>query len=98
MIRVDSSLNLELEEYQILNEGNDGDFSEMIMQMIEEECDNIDRYEEMGDGTYFDPQEPLEMPFEYEWPMFSLGAGYTYGVVDIEFYKNEMKRIKRKKS
>jgi len=88
-IRVDSSLDLDKEEYEMLSiedRDNFGSFSEMIMQMIEEEYDNIDRYEEQDNGKYTNEQDRDEghEPFEYKFPMFSLGAGYSYGVVDLK--------------
>ncbi len=88
-IRVDSSLNLDHEDHEVLNSRDTdefGCFSEMIMRMIEEEHDNIDRYQEQEDGLYTNDQDRDEghPPFKYKWPMFSLGAGYSYGVVDVE--------------
>jgi len=88
-IRVDSSIDFDKEDWeQISGEDRDnyGTFSEMIMQMIEEECDNIDRYEEQENGLYTCEQDQKEgyEPFEYKFPMFSLGAGYSYGLVDLK--------------
>ena len=85
-IRVDSSVNFDKEDWeQVLGEDRDnyGTFPEMIMQMIEEEHDNIDRYEEQEGGFYTNEQDKHEghEPCEYKFPMFSLGGGYSYGVV-----------------
>lgn len=86
LIRVDSRLDLSKDEYEMFSQQDRDDygcFSEMIMQMIEDEFDNIDRYEEIESGLFTSDQEKDEghKPFEYKWPIFSLGAGFSYGVV-----------------
>lgn len=94
LIRVDSSLDLEKEYHEILSEDSECYFDEMLMRMIEDEHDNIFRYEETEAGLYTsnqDEEEGIE-PFEYKWPMFSLGAGHSYGAIDIDFYLKEMER------
>jgi len=43
------------------------------------------QYDEVECGFYTceeDFEEGIE-PFEYEWPMFDLGAGHSYGLVDV---------------
>lgn len=84
-IRIDSGLDLALDDYDILS-GEDkdhyGSYTEMLMQMIEEECDNIDRYEENEDSFYTcdqDIEEGIE-PFEFKFPMLSAGTGYFWGI------------------
>jgi hypothetical protein len=97
-IRIDSSLDLNKDDWEILSKDDRdayGEFPEMLMQMIEEEVDNIDRYEEQVDGLYTNEQDISEghPPFEYKWPMFSLGAGWSYGTVDLEWAKRQMAQI-----
>lgn len=100
LIRVDSSLDVENgDDYDLLSDEDNsayGSFTEMIMQMIEEEVGNIDNYEEQIDGLYTNEQERAEgfEPFEYKFPMFSLGAGYSWGEMDIESTIREMNRNK----
>ena len=92
LIRVDSSLDLDKDYNEILPEDSECYFDEMLMRMIEEEHDNIDRYEETECGIYTcdqDKEEGIE-PFEYKWPMFSLGAGHSYGAIDVEYCNRQM--------
>lgn len=85
-VRVDSSLNLDIVYGEILPNDSDSDcdFEEMIMRMIEQEYDNIDSYEENGDGLYIDPDDDETEPFEYNMPMFSLGAGYSWEEINMD--------------
>lgn len=94
LIRVDSSLDLKKEYHEILPEDSECYFDELLMRMIEEEHGNIDSFEETENGLFTcdeDKEEGIK-PFEYEYPMFSLGAGYSYGVVDVDYYNTEMER------
>jgi len=97
-MRVDSSLDLSLEDDEIL-QGEDKEcfyrLSEMIMYYIVEECDDIDRYLEI-DGLYFDPNDETVEPFNYEMPMFSYGAGHCWWKVDLEKLEQEIKRERAK--
>lgn len=73
------------------------DFPEMLMQMIEEECDNIDNYHELDSGLYTNDQDIAEgiPPIKYEFPMFSISSGgYYWSKVDLDQFKNELKIIK----
>ena len=99
IVKVDSSLEIDADDYDILTEeenNNYGCFSEMLMQMIEEEYDSIDRYPiELENGHYTNEQDQEEgyEPVTGNWPMFSLGAGYSYGRIDIEEIKSKLDRI-----
>ena len=86
IIRVDSSLYLTKEDHEILPENYDCHFGEMLIRMIVEEHDDIDDYQEIESGIYTSEQDKKDgiKPFKYEFPMFSLGAGYSYGLLNIE--------------
>lgn len=76
VLQIDSSI--ELDNDDSLNEDdkkNYGTVWEMMLQMIEEQYDNIDRYQENSDGKYFDPYDKDVEPFEYDTPMLSWGGG-----------------------
>ena len=47
---------------------------EMLLRMIEDQYDNIERYKENKDGLYVDCNEDVE-PFEYCFPMLNWGGG-----------------------
>jgi hypothetical protein len=100
IIRVDSSLDLDKDYNEILPENSDVYFDEMLMRMIEEEHDNIDKYEETESGMYTCDQDREEgiKPFEYKWPMFSLGAGCSCGTIDVEYYKRQIECEKLKET
>ena len=84
IIRVDSSLDLTKEDHEILPENYDCHFGEMLIKMIVEEHDDIDRYQEIESGIYTSEQDKKDgiKPFKYKFPMFSLGGGYSYGLLN----------------
>lgn len=81
VLRIDSSI--ELDDDESLNKkdkANYGTVCEMMLRMIEEEYDNIDRYEQMEDGKYYDSCDSDVEPFEYTTPMLSWGGG-SWGLI-----------------
>ena len=93
ILQVDSKLDLDKEDYEVLSGEylkEYGTFSEMLMRMIEEQCDNIDSYEEIEGWKFIDPYDKTVEPFEEEWPIFSLGAGYSYGEIDMEYVNKQI--------
>lgn len=76
ILRVDSSIDLNDDEsLSEIDKQNYGAVYELLLQMIEEEYDCLDRYDEGKDGLYFDPYDDEVEPFEYEFPMLNWGGG-----------------------
>lgn len=81
IIRIDSSINIhDNESLSEEDKHNYGSIEELLLQMIEEQYDNISRYQENSDGKYFDPYDDDVEPFEYDTPMLSWGGG-SWGVL-----------------
>jgi hypothetical protein len=72
VLRIDSGVDLENEIFSDHDKEVYGTIKEMLLQMIEGEYDNIDRYEENEKGLYYDDETE---PFEYEFPILSWGGG-----------------------
>lgn len=76
ILRIDSSIDLRDDEsLSEADKQNYGAVYELLLQMIEEEYDSLDRYDEGEDGLYFDPYDDEVEPFEYEFPMLNWGGG-----------------------
>ena len=76
ILRIDSSIALDDDEsLSEADKQNYGAVYELLLQMIEEEYDSLDRYDEGEDGLYFDPYNDEVEPFEYEFPMLNWGGG-----------------------
>lgn len=76
ILRIDSSVDLyDDESLPEVDKQNYGSVQELLLQMVEEEYDCLDRYDEGKDGLYFDPYDDEIEPFEYEFPMLDWGGG-----------------------
>lgn len=81
LLCIDSSIDLS-DNDSMNNEDRStyGTIDELLVQMVEHEYGNIDSYEAMEDGRYYDPDDPSADPFEYEYPMMCWGGG-SWGLI-----------------
>lgn len=76
ILRIDSSIDLDNDEsLSEKDQQNYGAVYELLLNMIEDEYDSLDRYEEGENGLYYEPDYPDIEPFEYEFPMLNWGGG-----------------------
>lgn len=80
ILKIDSSIILDNNES--LSDEDQSEYGtvwEMLLRMIEDQYDNIDRYEENKEGLYVDCNGDVE-PFEYCFPMLNWGGG-SWGLI-----------------
>ncbi len=81
VLRIDSSIAVDDDES--LSDEDKAEYRcvwEMLLRLIEEQYDNIDRYAEGDDGKYYDPDDGDIEPFEYDFPMLNWGGG-SWGLI-----------------
>lgn len=89
LIRVDSSLDISKSDNEILSEQeleelDINNFSDLLVNMIEEEFGNIDDSQVNEDGNYIDSDGE---EVQYKMPLLSIGAGFDYGAYSNERLK-----------
>lgn len=81
VLRIDSSVALDDDESLSDNDKDEyGTVKEMLLRLIEDQYDNIDRYTEGADCKCYDPDDEDIEPFEYSFPMLNWGGG-SWGLI-----------------
>lgn len=81
ILKIDSSIILDNDESLSDEDQSEyGTVLEMLLRMIGDQYDDIDRYTDGADCKYYDPDDEDIEPSEYSFPMLNWGGG-SWGLI-----------------
>lgn len=85
LLKIDSSIDVHDDDSLSLEDKEHyGRIEELLVQMVENKFDNIDRYTENEDGLYYEEHDEVYKPFEYKFPMLMWGGGSWGSIVNFK--------------